>query len=476
MKLQRVYNGVRFGLTQPSPRNVERLDAGAIPMVVSMMSRGLQVDLDHFARMHRTLNDDMEQITEDVRSLTGYLINLDSGPQVSDLLFKKLGLKQPRPRLTPSGDRESADEEALVAIQHDHLCVPKILDYKELSKLRGTYVAPMPKLARKTGDGTWRMMPNLNTTRVPSGRFSCAKPNLLAMPNRTKRGRQVCEGFITDPDYVYLSVDFSQIEPRETAHRSLDLNLIRIYENDEDIYSDFAISAFKLKDDRYKDTSGEWKYPHVDKKLHRFPSKTCILSAIYRISAKGLLEKMPILCELCGWRQATSEGEVTTEHDCPKFTAFWTEDRCQDLINAFLLKYPGIPAMWRADDTYIKRHTYICDEFGRMLHVIAVRSVLQWVVNGALREGGNLPIQGSACGFLKLAMAEVHDVLERDGLLEDVCWPLLPIHDEILLECRADMAEEIGEMISYIFEHVVELIVPIKAGVATAESWGKLPK
>lgn len=469
MSLQKVYGGVVFGLTDPSPENVHILDGNAVPMIVSMMSRGLAVDLSHFKQMERTLSDDMDRITEEVRDLTGHLINLDSGPQVSDLLFKKLGLKQARVKMVPSGDRESTEEEVLIAIQHDHPVVPKILDYKELSKLLGTYVRPMPKLAHKTADGTWRMIPNLNATRVPSGRFSCAKPNLLAMPNRTKLGQKVCEGFTTREGWVYLSIDFSQIEPRETAHRSLDPNLIRIYENNEDIYSDFAIPAFKLQDDRYQDASGEWKYPHVHKKDHRFPSKTCILSAIYRITAKGLLEKMPILCETCGWKQESGE-----EHSCVRFKAYWTEERCQNIINSFLLTYPGIPKMWMRDDAYIKKHGYIVDEFGRMLHVIAVRSVLQWVVNGALREGGNLPIQGSACGFLKLAMAEVYDVLEQEGILGDVYWPLLPIHDEILGEVREDMAEEVGQLISYIFEHVVELTVPIKAGIATALSWGAL--
>lgn len=467
--MQTCFGGVRFGFTQPSPRNVARLDAGAVPMVVSMMARGLQVDLEHFKMMERRLSDDMDRATEDVRSLTGYLINLDSGDQVSDLLFKKLGLKQARVHFTPSGDRESVEDEVLVAIQHDHPAVPRILDYKEYSKLLTTYVRPMPKLARKTADGTWRMIPNLGTTRVPSGRFNCAKPNLLAMPNRTPLGQMVCEGFVTEDEWVYLSVDFSQIEPRETAHRSQDANLIRIYKNNEDIYSDFAIPAFKLDDDRYQDKHGEWKYPHVHKKDHRFPSKTCILSAIYRISAKGLLEKMPILCERCGWKQDSGE-----DHTCPHFKPYWTEERCQDIINKFLMTYPGIPHMWRADDDYIRKHAYTVDEFGRMLHVAAARSVLQWVVSGALREGGNLPIQGSACGFLKLAMAEVHETLEREGLLGEVYWPLLPIHDEILGECRADMAEEIGQLISYIFERVVELTVPIKAGIATAPSWGAI--
>jgi DNA polymerase-1 len=469
--MQICYGGVRFGFTQPSPRNVARLDAGAVPMVVGMMARGLQVDLDHFTRMERTLSDDLDRVTEEVHQLTGYLINLDSGPQVSDLLFNKLKLKQPRPRMTPSGDRESADEESLVAIQHEHLAVPKILDYKELSKLLTTYVRPMPKLARKMADGTWRMIPNLGTTRVPSGRFNCAKPNLLAMPNRTARGRQVCEGFITDAGWCYLSVDFSQIEPRETAHRSLDPALIRIYENDEDIYSDFAIAAFKLADQRYKDRgSGEWKYPGVDKKAHRFPSKTCILSAIYRITAKGLLEKMPILCATCGWMQDSGD-----EHPCQTFVPLWTETSCQDLINAFLLKYRGIPSMWVADDTYTRTHGYIVDEFGRLLHVAAVKSVLQWVVNGALREAGNLPIQGSACGFLKLAMAELHDTITRERLT-DVVYPLLPVHDELLCEVREDLAEEIGELVSYIFERVVRLVVPIKAGIAMSPTWGGLPK
>lgn len=470
--MQSLYNGVRFGFTGPSPRNIMKIDQGATPMVVSMMQRGLLVDLDHFHQMEKTLSDDMEQATEEVRDLTGYYINLASGPQVSDLLFKKLGLKQARLRMTPKGDRESVENDILVAIQHDHPCVPKILDYKEYDKLRGTYVVPMPKLAKRTKLGQWRLLPNLGMTRVPSGRFNCKAPNLLAMPNRSQRGRDVCLGFITDEKWVYLSCDFSQIEPRITAHRSQDKNLIRVYENDEDIYSDFAINAFKLADKRYRDAQTlEWKYPGVDKKEHRFPSKTCILSAIYRISPGGLLEKMPILCANCGWKQDSGE-----KHLCASFSPFWTEQKCEQILNSFFFTYPGIVEMWKRDDNYVRRHAYICNDFGRLQHITAVRSVLKWVVSTALREAGNLPIQGNAGECLKLAMAEIQDILIATGMLGEIIHPLLPVHDELLFECLESEAEELGQIVSTVFENVVKLRVPIKAGVAVSNSWGALAK
>jgi DNA polymerase-1 len=439
---------------------------GAVPMISAMMQRGLQVDLSHFAKMEKVLIDDMNRITEEVKTMTGVYCNLDSGDQVSTLLFKTLGLKQARRKFTKSGDRESVENEVLVAIQHDHPVVPKILNFKELSKLKGTYVTPMPSLARRTKFGTWRMYPNLGHTRIPSGRLNCKEPNLLAMPNRTARGREICEGFITDPGWVYLSVDESQIEPRVVAHRSADAQLRAIYFNEEDIYSDFAIGAFRLPDTRYQDDGG-WHYPGVDKKTHRFPSKTCILAAIYDVTNIGLLEQMPTVCKNC--------GKEATLHDCHQFEALWNESNCQDILNTFYLRYPSILSMRKQDHQRARRYGYLWDEWGRILHITAVRSVLEWVVSSALREAGNFPIQSTAQGTVKLVMAEVWDDFEAMGLL-DVCHPLLQIHDELLFECREDVAEEVAAHVRSRFEHCVRLEVPIRASSATSLSWGTLPK
>lgn len=469
MKHQRLYNGVRLLGEGPCLANVARIDHGAIPMIHHMAQRGLQVDLSHFAKMETVLVEDMDRITEEVRDLTGVYCNLDSGDQVSQLLFKTLGLKQARPKLTKSGDRESVEDEVLVAIQHDHEVVPKILIFKELSKLKGTYVTPMPKLARRVDFGKWRMFPNFNTTRVPSGRLSCKEPNLLAMPNRTERGRQICEGFITDPHWTYVSVDESQIEPRVVAHRSQDPALMNVYFEEEDIYSDFATSAFRLKDERYRDGDG-WHYPTVHKKTHRFPAKTCILASIYDVTNIGLLEQMPTVCRNCGKEASQHEASV-----CQSFVAHWNENNCQDIINAFYLKYPGIMAMRKQDHRRARKFGYIWDDWGRILHVTAVRSVLEWVVSAALREVGNFPIQSTAQGTVKLTMAAVQDDLEQGHML-DVIHPLLQVHDELLFEVREDVADELGAHVAWRFETCVELTVPIKAGVAKALTWGAMPK
>src|ERR1017187_58421 len=175
-----LYNRVRLLGDGPCLSNIERIDAGAMPMIQFMCRQGMQVDLSHFERMHTELVLDMERISEEVRDMTGYYINLSSGDQVADLLFKKLGLKQARVSMTASGDRESTGEEVLLAIQHNHPVVSKILEYREFDKLDGTYIRPMPKLARKDGAGKWRMYPNITTTRVPAGRLACKEPNLLA--------------------------------------------------------------------------------------------------------------------------------------------------------------------------------------------------------------------------------------------------------------------------------------------------------
>lgn len=481
---QVLYNGVVLRETaQPDIRNIERIDLGALPMIYRMMQTGLPIDPTHFERMGKEIAHDMDQITEKVKSATGYYVNINSGDQVSDLLFKKLGLKQIRPKFTRGGDtkeaRESVESQVLAAIQHDHEAVPLIQEFKHLSKLKGTYVEPIPKLARNGPMGP-TLYPNLGTTTVPSGRLNCYEPNLLAMPNRTARGREMCEGFIAPRGYVYLSVDESQIEPRLAAHLSHDPNLIRIYENEEDIYSDFATRAFHLKDERWecsgygsskcdnKEHVGHgWHYPTVHKKDHRFPAKTCILASIYDVTAKGLLEQMPIICANCGLE--------ATKHTCHHFVSYWTEEKCQTLINAFYMEYEGVMIDRKKNHALAMRYGYIWDMFGRILHVAAVRSHLPWVVSAALREVGNFPYQSGGTGTIKLTMAEVDDDFERDKIYE-ICKPVLQIHDELLFLCRKEFAQEVGEYIADVFSHCVKLRVPIKAGIATANTWGQLQK
>jgi DNA polymerase-1 len=438
---------------------------GAMPMIAMMQATGLEVDLDHFAQMDKGLSDDLERITEEIHQISGHYINPGSGDQVAELLFSKLKLKQARPKMTSSGERESVEDAVLTAIQHDHPVVPKLLDYKEYEKLRGTYVRPMPKLARRMGT-SWRMFPNFRTTRVPSGRLSCSDPNLLAMPTRTEKGREVRKGFITRPGWKIVSVDESQIEVRIAAHRSADPNLLKVYHNEEDIYSDFAIAAFRLPDNRYKED--KWKYPGVHAMDHRRPSKVCVLASIYDVTAKGLLEQMPIVCANC--------NKEATKHDCRKFYALWTEGKCQDLINAFYMKYPGLLNMRKRDHAYIRRNGYICDMWGRLQHITAVKSVLEWVQAAALREGSNLPMQGGAQGTIKLVMAAVMDDLLSIPGIWDICHVLLQVHDELLFECREDFVEDLIALVKFRFETMFNFLIPIKASGAFADTWGDLDK
>jgi len=440
----------------PSIKNVQKIDSMATPMILSMAKTGLQIDVDHFTRLEKSLIEDMDKLTEQVHTLTGHYVNLASGDQVSDLLFKRLGLKQARYKLTQSGDRESVEDEVLTAIQHDHPVVPLVLDHKELSKLLGTYVRPIPKLAVRTKLGTWRVFPQLSGTRVPSGRYACKAPNLLAIPARTDRGNEVRKGFITDDGWVMVTVDESQIEMRVAAHSSEDPTLISIYTNGEDIYSDFAIFAFKLPDKRYKDEKG-WHYPGVDRqgKGPHYPAKTCVLACIYDVSAKGLLEQMPAIFE---------NGRPV-----------WTEDKCQDFINGFYIKYPGIIKDRRRYHKMARQFGFCWDMWGRILHVAAVRSVHSWVVGAALREVGNFPYQGGANGTFKLTMGAMWDDIEQSNML-DVVHPLLPVHDELLFEAREDVADELIEAVKYRFETCAPLRVPLVASGAKAQSWGDLQK
>lgn len=501
-----LYNGVRFPMTGPCLSNIERMDLGYIPIMNHMMRTGLPVDLNHFAKMDTILTAKMDELTEKVRDITGYYCNLGSSDQVAELLFKKMKLKQARIKMTKAGDRESTDYEVLIAIQHDHEAVPSIIEYKEVEKLRGTYVRPIPKLASRSRFGEWKLYPNLAQSRVPSGRNNCKEPNLLAMPNRTKLGREVCKGFVAPSGWCYLSVDVSQLEPRWSTHLSQDPSLIRIYRNNEDIYSDFAIAAFKLEDQRYlcmgwarsqtnryqtklaqalareggqtlypcdnpEHSGPTWHYPGVHKKDHRFPAKTCILASFYEVSDEGLLEQMPVVCTNCGIE--------STKHDkskCGHFQSHWTAPLCQELIDAFGMTYRDVIRMRVKQHNYAKRYALSCDLWGRILHVTAVRSIHQWVVSAALREAANFCIQSGGRGLVKLGESQIYDDFKAGKMLGNIIDPVLDVHDEILTLCRETDREEMGYHMINVFENCVPLSVPIKAGMAFAPTWGELPK
>ena len=450
---QVLYNGIKFPCSGPDFDNVEKLDLGALPIIHRMMRVGMMVDLAHFSQMSKDLQHELDRVTAEIHTMTGYWINPGSGDQKADLLFNKLGLKQAKKKLTPTGKREAVDDDVLTAIQHEHPVVGLLQDFAEYQKLKGTYVDPMPKLAKRVKFTEWRMFPNLKHTRVPSGRYACEEPNLLAMPNRTEWGRRVCEGFITKPGWVFLSVDESQIEPRVAAHRSGDTNLKNIYHNSEDLYSDFAIAAFKLPDSRYKDKDG-WHYPGVDKKKHRFPAKTCSLASLYDVTGEGLSAQMPVICSNCD-KEASS-------HTCSNFQPLWVEKKCTDIINSFYMRYPGLMDMRRLDHSRARKYAYVWSDWGRILHCAAVRSVLNWVVSATLREIANFPIQETAQGTMHIVQAQVDDEFESMGLYDpSIMEPQLQIHDELLMCCREDMAQEIGQHIISVMESCVKLVYPV---------------
>jgi DNA polymerase-1 len=195
---------------------------------------------------------------------------------------------------------------------------------------------------------------------------------------------------------------------------------------------------------------------------------------------------MPTICSICNTCHNFRDGKGTgkcegckhpqAKHKCFRFSSLWTEPKCQGLITAFYNRYRGLGKMQIADDTYVRRYALQHDMFGRILQVQAARSVLNWVVAKALREAGNFPLQSLAQGVIKLAMAPVSDQLDASPALAEIAYPLLQVHDELVYECREDVADDLIEMNKYYMENAVELLVPVKASGGKADSWGNLPK
>lgn len=401
-------------------------------------------------------------------------INASSAEQIGKLLFDILGLdlKQGKLKRT-AGGRISTGKAQLRALEQEHPVVKLILAYRERAKLKSTYTESLVKQAKFHPKGnccpvcelphrvsTWRVHTEITTTRAETGRFSSKNPNCQNIPQRSKLGERVRAGFIASPGTKLVSVDFSQIELRVMAHLAMCKSMIEIYWAGQDIHEMTAMKCFGLT-----------KHEEVDKIKHRIPSKTANFLCVYGGSGKALYSQM-----LMAMLLLVSEGKLDavpiwlTEQWCDQFVQDWYADRPE------VLRYMEVQA-YRA-----RRYGKVWDSFGRVRPVPEVRSTHSWISAAGIRQAGNMPDQSLAAGMMKLAVAETDELLSR--WLDDAdiwCWPLLPVHDQLISECDENFAEELLEEKLRIFDNVMtdrqtgelRFRVPVKSDGEVMGCWKK---
>jgi DNA polymerase-1 len=391
-----------------------------LKVLVDMEWEGITIDRSLFQRLSAELGGDLRRLEEDIARAAGTDVNLNSPRQLASILFEKLQL--PVLKKTKSGPSTDADVlEQLAAMGHE---LPRlILEYRELQKLKSTYVDTLPERINRT---TGRIHTSFNQAGAATGRLSSAEPNLQNIPIRTPRGEAIRAGFVPRTGWVFLVADYSQIELRIMAHLSGDAAFIEAFRQGGDIHRQTAALIFSVPVDQVT--------PEM-----RARAKTINFATIYGQGAFALSRQLGIALE-----------------DARGFIARYFERFSG--VRSFLDRQIALAREQGFVETLFKRRRYIPEIKERNFSLRAYGE----------RNAQNSPLQGSAADLIKLAMVRIHQSILERGLAGRM---LLQVHDELIFEVPPDEVEAMAELVRDHMENVVQLQVPLVVDIGVGLNW-----
>jgi DNA polymerase-1 len=403
---------------------LEEVELPLASVLARMEARGVRLDVPYLEEMGGSVRDRMATLKAEVFQHAGQDFNLNSPPQLREILYDQLGL-QPGKR-TPKGEL-STDASVLEKLRDAHPIVDALLSWRELDKLNSTYLEALPKLVDPK-DG--RLHTSFNQTVAATGRLSSSNPNLQNIPVRSELGRQIRRAFIPGgDDQVLLVADYSQIELRILAHLSGDAGLREAFDSGLDIHAATAATVFDLPPE------------HVDAEMRR-RAKAVNYGLAYGMNAWGLATRLGI-----------------------------TADEAQEFIDAY---FEGFPAIKEYLHRQVDRATvegFTETLLGRRRYIPELQAANPRIRDLGRRQALNAPIQGSASDVFKVGMIAVDRALREQPDLD--CHMLLTVHDELVFEVAKDRAEEAVDLIRDRMEHAVELDVDLRADVGLGANWSE---
>ena len=392
-----------------------------LPVLTQMEHVGVHIDTDVLKQISDSIEGRIQQLHDQIIELAGEDFNINSPKQLGHILFDVLGLDSRKSKKNKNG--WSTNEKVLEKLKDDHPVPAKVIEYRELAKLKSTYLDALPQLIN-ANDG--RIHTSFNQTVTTTGRLSSSNPNLQNIPVRTELGRRIRTAFVAPENGVFLSADYSQIELRLLAHLSGDEGLIAAFRSGEDFHAQTAARVFGVPVEEVT--------PEM-----RSHAKAVNFGIVYGQQAFGLGQSLHI----------------------PMAEA-------QEMIDRYYRAYPGVREY--LDRTVAEAHEtgYAVTMFGRKRHIPELSSSNVNMRHFGERTAMNHPMQGSAADIIKLAMIRVEQRLRAEGLKSRM---VIQVHDELDFECPNDEVERLTELVGDVMDNVVELSVPLTADIQTGPNW-----
>ena len=399
---------------------LEQIELPLAPVLAEMEERGVRIDREGMLAYADQLDRAAADCAESVYEMAGHVFNLNSPKQLAQVLYEELQL--PAPRKTRSG--YSTDAETLEKLRYLHPAVDQILEYRQLTKLSGTYARGLPALT----DENNRLHTDFKQALTATGRLSSAEPNLQNIPIRTPLGRQMRNYFVTDPGYVLVDADYSQIELRLLAHLSQDPVMCEAFRQEQDIHRRTAAQVFGIPEEEVT--------PEQRKR-----AKAINFGIIYGIGAYSLSGDLGI-----------------------------SVAQAKRYIEQYLGEFPKVGAFLEETVAHAEADGYTTTLFGRRRNIPELHASKAPLRAFGKRVAMNSPLQGSAADIMKIAMLHVRRRLSQS-------WPdahlVMQVHDELLVEAPAAQAEEVAAAVKEEMESAASLLVPLTVDVSIASTWLK---
>ncbi len=390
-----------------------------VRVLFDMEQEGFQVDREPLIEMGQRFTEQTRQLQEEIYQLTGVKgFNINSPQQLGKVLFEDLGL--PSRRKTRTG--WSTDADTLEGLREMHPAVDKILAYRQIVKLNGTYI---DGLLRKVDD-TGRIHTTFDQTGTSTGRISSNEPNLQNIPIRTEMGREIRRAFVAKPGYVLVDGDYSQIELRVLAHMSGDEAMCDAFNRGQDIHTR---TAAEINGVPMQQVTGAM----------RSAAKAVNFGIVYGISDFGLANNIGV-----------------------------SRKRAADFISRYFERYPKVQAFMENAKKDGYQNGYAATLYGRRRWLKELKSSNANLRNFGERAAMNTPIQGTAADIIKAAMVRVHRRLQESGLKSRL---ILTVHDELLIEALEEEATQVANLLRDSMENVIDLSVPLVSDIKTGRSW-----